>query len=113
VVQTAAATAGEAIVGAILGSGLGSSGTVEEFEVGHARVSGRADEDTVVHIRGATPLFANDTLFLLAIFLSASAFRDYGIIEGVLALRPPAEGKAGWRACGEANARLPSKCTIP
>jgi hypothetical protein len=78
-----------------------------------ARVSRRADEDTVVHIRGATPLFANDILFLLPISLSASAFRDCGIIEDVFALRPPAEGKAGWRACGEANARVPSKCTIP
>jgi hypothetical protein len=95
-----------------LGSGLGSGGTVEKFEVGHARVSGRGDEDTAVHIRGATPLFANGILFLLAIFLSAGAFRDYGIIEDVLAIRPPAEGKAGWRACGvarEANARVPSK----
>jgi hypothetical protein len=99
-----------------LGSRLGSGGTIEEFEVGHAQVSGHADDDTAVHIRGATPpLFANGILSLLAIFLSASAFRDYGIIEDVLALRPPAEGKTGWRACGaarEANARVPGKCTI-
>jgi hypothetical protein len=96
-----------------LGSGLGSGGIVEEFEVGYARVSRRTGEDTAVHIRGATPpLFANDILFLLAIFLSAGAFRDYGITEDVLALRPPAEGKAGWRACGtarEANAQVPKQ----
>jgi hypothetical protein len=53
VAQAAAATAGEATVGAILGSRLRSGGTVEEFVVGYARVSGRADEDTAVHIRGA------------------------------------------------------------
>jgi hypothetical protein len=39
-------------------------------------------------LKPTPPLFANGILFLLAIFLSAGAFRDYGTIEDVLSLRP-------------------------
>jgi len=37
----------------------------------------------------APPLSANGLLFLLAIIISAGAFRDYSTIEDVLAARPP------------------------
>lgn len=53
VAQTATATAGEAAVGSVLRSGLGSSGAIEKFVVGHAHVSGLADEDTCTHVSGA------------------------------------------------------------
>jgi hypothetical protein len=50
VAQAAAATAGEATVGAVLCSGLRSRTAVEKFIVGHAGVSGGADEDALVHV---------------------------------------------------------------
>ena len=53
IAETATATAGEAAVGTILGSRLGSGGAVEEFIVGHARVTPvTADKDTGVHVGG-------------------------------------------------------------
>jgi hypothetical protein len=53
VAQTATAATGEAAVGSVLRSGLGSSGAIEKFVVGHAHVSGGADEDTGAHVGGA------------------------------------------------------------
>jgi hypothetical protein len=41
----------------------------------------------------APPLFANGLLFLLAILISAGAFRDHSTIEDVLAARPPSRRK--------------------
>jgi hypothetical protein len=39
------------------------------------------------------PLYANGILFLLAIFISARAFRDFPTIRDVLAVRPPPREK--------------------
>jgi hypothetical protein len=110
VAQTAAAT-----VRAILGSGLGSGGTVEEFEVGHARVSERADEDIAIHIRGAI-------LFLLTVtcFCSPSFFQP--VHSGTMALsrtsspsdHPPRERLAGEHAVRHVRRMrgFQAKCTI-
>jgi hypothetical protein len=40
-------------------------------------------------LKPAPPLSANGLLFLLAIIISAGAFRDYSTIEDILAARPP------------------------
>jgi len=40
-------------------------------------------------LKPAPPLSANGLLFLLAIIISAGAFRDYSSVEDVLAARPP------------------------
>ncbi|XTI82192.1 hypothetical protein V2W45_1337397 [Cenococcum geophilum] len=40
-------------------------------------------------LKPAPPLSANGLLFLLAIIISAGAFRDYSTIKDVLAARPP------------------------
>jgi hypothetical protein len=44
-------------------------------------------------LKPAPPLSANDLLFLLAIIISAGAFKDYSTVEDVLAARPPPDRK--------------------
>src|SRR4051794_35643228 len=40
-------------------------------------------------LKPTPPLFANGILFLLAIFLSAGAFREFTTLRDALAVRPP------------------------